>query len=606
MRKVFQNLIRPMFVLILTMVFSAASAQNITVQLRDSDGNAVPDANTATLQYWNSGWVTLAPNDGFGNFIVPTSLLPANVKMDYKLSTEERQLTGSETSPVMFNTVTLTAIVKDGDGNTITAPVGYWTYRQTTWPPSVDVGVTQEVLPGIYDIHMELHTSEQVRTGVQVSLANDPQTEVFTTVTVTPQLLDCLGNVVDVANNPDYEFRHGHTGPCPYCNLNTGIELLPGSEQAFWYLYKGVEVERIGNYPPNSGTNTPYFVPNEDSYVTFTSTQYVVQLRDSEGNIVPNANEAYLQYYDAGWKSIASNDGNGNFYVDPSLLPVEVKMVYNASSENRMLTATGCSEVFTTVTFTAIVQDAEGNTLTTPLGYYNHRQNTWRGNLDAGVLEEILPGTHYVHMVFNTSKLVRSGVQVTLANDPHVEVFTTVTITPRLRDGQGNDMASTPGWSARHGSVGSANCYFNVGMELLPGAQQGFILKYNGSIVDRIGNYTPNNVINPIYYVPNVDSEVVFTVSTPKTDLANMSENLLYPNPASNAMSYTYFLNEDSPVYMSIYSAVGEEVMLIENDVRTSGKNVSEWDVSSLKPGVYILRAIIGSEVLTERFVKTQ
>jgi hypothetical protein len=600
-----------MLVLMLTFVFSAAWAQSITVQLRDSDGNAVPNPGTATLDYWNAGWVTLATNDGSGNFVVPTSMLPANVKMNYNFSSEQRALTGLEVSPVVFNTVSFTAVVKDANDVLITGPLGYWSHNQNTASPNTDAGVFQEILPGVHNIQMEFHTSEQTHPGVVVSLANDPQTEVFNTVTITPRLLNCLGNVIDVANDPDWEFKHGHTGPCPFCDLNTGIQLLPGSEQAFWVLYKGVEVQRIGNYPPIPNDPNAYFVPNVASNVDFTASGYVVQLRDSEGNNVPNPNSARLLYKNGGiWTEIATNDGNGDFYMDASLLPVEVMMEYNASKEKRMLTTLTCTEVFTTVTFTAVVHNANGDLLTTPtVGYYNHRQTYWRGSLDAGTLEEILPGTHVVHMVFNTSKMQHTGVQVSLANDPHTEVFTTVAITPKLVDGLGNtvDVSLYPYWGVSYGYVGPyANGILNVPMELLPGSEMGWMLKNGGSIVQRVGNYPYTDVINTPYFVPNVPSDVVFTVATPKTNLADMNANVLYPNPASNGMSYSYSLDQDSPIHMSIYNTTGAQVMLIEDGMRTSGTNVSEWDVSSLAPGMYIFRALLGDKVITERFVKTQ
>ena len=142
----FNKTLKLIFLFTLGMSISWASA--ITVQLRDSEGNTLPDGNTATLDYWNGDWTTLATNDGFGNFDVPVSMLPATVKMNYNASSEQRQFTGLELSPVTFATVTFTAIVKNANGDILATPAeAYYNTRQGTWRGSKNAGEFDGNLP---------------------------------------------------------------------------------------------------------------------------------------------------------------------------------------------------------------------------------------------------------------------------------------------------------------------------------------------------------------------------------------------------------------------------------------------------------------------------
>jgi len=330
---------------------------------------------------------------------------------------------------------------------------------------------------------MNFHTTVNVRNGVQVSLANDPHIEVFTTTTVTPKLVDCLGTTIDVSNNPDWRITHGCVGPCGGCSLNNGMELLPGTQQGFSLWYKNTRVEQIGNYPPGSGTNTPYVVPNAPSDLIFTA---------------PAILETFV------WEDI-NEDGYQTNEASLGVPSITVELV-KPNGTLLMSTTTNNS----------------GLAL-----FFNYPDNQ----------------PLKVHYVAPT------GYSFTKSKG--------------AKTNQDNSDVDKNGFSPafQAGSCGEFLSYIDAGLVL-------------------------NN--------------------SNKADFASMNTSILYPNPAKDAMSYSYELDYDSPIYISIYNISGKEVMLVEDGIKTSGTNVSEWDVSSLAAGMYIFRAFVGDEVITERFVKTQ
>jgi len=280
MKTQIQNQIRPMILLMLTMLFSASWAQNtITVQLRDSDGNTLPDANTARLWYYSGGQVDFT-NDGQGNFEVPVLMLPLNVTMDYHCGGEARLIESSATSPVIFNTLTFTVVLQDLNGQLVTG--GTYTHRTSTMSPSLTPGTVCEILPGWHYLNVWLHTGQVTR---DVWVYSDNHQEVFQVTYVTPRLIDCEGIVAQELIDPAWKFTHGCVGPCLMCQFNQPHPALVGCEQTFTAHYGNITIgSQTVNPIPAAPVVITFLVPCTFSFRSFPNTIGILVWHDADGD----------------------------------------------------------------------------------------------------------------------------------------------------------------------------------------------------------------------------------------------------------------------------------------------------------------------------------
>ncbi len=71
-------------------------------------------------------------------------------------------------------------------------------------------------------------------------------------------------------------------------------------------------------------------------------------------------------------------------------------------------------------------------------------------------------------------------------------------------------------------------------------------------------------------------------------------QNLMsMPNPASDQMTISYELTEESAVRLSLFSHIGQEVLLLDQGVKTAGKQTLPISISNLASGVYFVRAVV-------------
>ncbi|MCB0853758.1 MAG: hypothetical protein KDD63_16145, partial [Bacteroidetes bacterium] len=129
-----------------------------------------------------------------------------------------------------------------------------------------------------------------------------------------------------------------------------------------------------------------------------------VQLRDSDGNTLADANTATLQYYDGGWSS-SPNDGNGNFSVTSSSASVTYRMYYHNGSQQMVVPTTSTTVFFNTVTVTPALETSGGDPLS---GTVKHYQNGWSGSYNSNTSTELLPGSYSFNMYFNNGSEQKS------------------------------------------------------------------------------------------------------------------------------------------------------------------------------------------------------
>jgi hypothetical protein len=76
-----------------------------------------------------------------------------------------------------------------------------------------------------------------------------------------------------------------------------------------------------------------------------------------------------------------------------------------------------------------------------------------------------------------------------------------------------------------------------------------------------------------------------------------------YPNPFNPSTTIRYGLPMQANVILSVYDALGREVALLENGVRSAGYHEVRFDGAGLPSGVYIYRLRSGNFSETKKFV---
>lgn len=86
-------------------------------------------------------------------------------------------------------------------------------------------------------------------------------------------------------------------------------------------------------------------------------------------------------------------------------------------------------------------------------------------------------------------------------------------------------------------------------------------------------------------------------------DVRSVASVSVYPNPASSAANISLSLTEATPLAISLYSLLGENVMTVYNGYGEAGANNFTSDISKLASGVYHLRIETSSGVVVRQIV---
>lgn len=86
-------------------------------------------------------------------------------------------------------------------------------------------------------------------------------------------------------------------------------------------------------------------------------------------------------------------------------------------------------------------------------------------------------------------------------------------------------------------------------------------------------------------------------------DVRSVASLSIYPNPASSTANISLSLTEATPLAISLYSLLGENVMTVYNGYGEAGANNFTADISKLASGVYHLRIETSSGVVVRQIV---
>lgn len=122
----------------------------------------------------------------------------------------------------------------------------------------------------------------------------------------------------------------------------------------------------------------------------------------------------------------------------------------------------------------------------------------------------------------------------------------------------------------------------------------GFLTGTGAKAGNPFGLYVvlPDGTVAPLSSVPVSVEETV-----------ELRDNALAPNPVSSSANLTYTMKQNSTVTISVVDAIGNEVLRLNEGVRTEGEYTLNLPVSQLANGAYTARIITGNGATAVRFV---
>ncbi|MFZ2900692.1 MAG: T9SS type A sorting domain-containing protein [Saprospiraceae bacterium] len=328
-------------------------------QLKDSNGNGLANASFKYRFGWGSYTDIGTDNTGNGLFFLLDGN-PGNTKVTCAYlgaSVEKEQ--NVQTNPLfIFNTVNVTADLKDSNGNTLTA--SSWDYRYGWGAYATFTNTGMELLP----VNVKVLVGYKGASVEKEQNAGTSPYFLFNTVNVTADLKDSNGNTL-TASSWDYRYGWG-----AYATLNNaGEELLPVNVKVL-VGYKGATVEKEQNVGAS-----PYFL--------FNTVNVTADIQDANGNSLMATGWDYRY----GWGSYSPLTIAGE-----ELLPVAVKVrvtFKGATMEKEQNVGTSPYFLFNTVNVTADLKDGSGNLLTADNWQYRYGWGGFTNLNNAG--EELLP-----------------------------------------------------------------------------------------------------------------------------------------------------------------------------------------------------------------------
>lgn len=84
----------------------------------------------------------------------------------------------------------------------------------------------------------------------------------------------------------------------------------------------------------------------------------------------------------------------------------------------------------------------------------------------------------------------------------------------------------------------------------------------------------------------------------------SISVKKVYPNPVKDKITIEFSVNTEGELVIKIYDILGNEIVKKNLFVNKSGLNTINFDLSDLRPGIYILKAIKETDAVSVRIKK--
>jgi len=113
--------------------------------------------------------------------------------------------------------------------------------------------------------------------------------------------------------------------------------------------------------------------------------------------------------------------------------------------------------------------------------------------------------------------------------------------------------------------------------------------------INTIGHYLNSDTIS---------GSITTDVNYEKLNSFKLDQN--YPNPFNPTKNISYFLPKVSNVELTVFSAIGEKIAILENKFQYERRYSVMFEASNFLPGVYFYRIIAEDFVLTRKMILTR
>ncbi len=380
---------------------------DVTVKLLSSSNTLL---DSGFVQYYAGGW------QDFGtlvNGVAHKELLSKNYnfKMKYAGSEKNHVQNLDTNTTVTFHTVNAEVQLRDSQNNLLSGgTVEYYASGWKDFGEATNGTANKELLSRSYTFKMHYANAE----NNLVQDLDSSTTVVFHTVNTTVQLKDSQENILNGDSVKYYASGWQYFG-IPV-NGSVSKELLP-KQYNFKMYYGGADK----NIVQNLDTNTT---------VTFHTVNAEVQLRDSQGNLLPGG---FAKYYASGWKDFGEAV-NGIAHKELFSRAYTFKIQYGGADMNHVQNLdTNTTVVFNTINVKAELRDSQGNLLDG--GTVEYYASGWKdfGEATNGTAsKELLPREY-------TFKMNYGGLNTTKDQDVSANntvTFNTTLTTVKVKDDQ--------------------------------------------------------------------------------------------------------------------------------------------------------------------------